>query len=713
MFAREAIRPPAADVERADTEQAHETPVLDVRGLEVAFQSPEGTLAAVRGIDLQIARGEVVALVGESGSGKTVSALALLGLLPPSAHVHMASGRLDDYDLTRLDKTTLREVRGAHVGIIFQDPLSSLNPVQKVGHQIRETVTLQRGQRGAEAKRAAIDLLTQVGIPDPLSRYDEYPHQFSGGMRQRAMIAIALAGSPPLLVADEPTTALDVTVQAQILELIAGLRADRGMGVLMITHDLGVVAGIADRILVMYAGRIVESGPAETVLRRPRHRYTLGLLRSLPRLDTRRGAPLKAIEGSPPDLDHVRQGCAFAPRCDSASDKCAERPELTAEVPGHAFACWHPFAGDASVQDAIDDVQRREVAGTEPVLEVGQVEVVYSVGRRLLPGGPEPVRAVAGVDMDLGEARTIGLVGESGSGKTTLGRAIVRLLEPTHGRITVHGHEIAHLSERELRPLRRDFQIVFQDPQASLNPRHRVNEILSEPLELHGLYPGATARRQRIDELLELVGLSPRFATRLPHELSGGQRQRVGIARALAVGPKLIVLDEAVSALDVSVRAQILNLLERIQSELGVAYVFIAHDLAVVRHIASEVAVMYVGRIMEYGPSEEIYAAPGHPYTAALLSAVPVPDVARERARERILLHGDPADPRKPPAGCPFHTRCWLRQQLGNPERCVTEIPALVPTDPGEPRQAACHFSAELAEQLPPGALMGGKSREA
>ena len=712
MFAREAIRPPVADVDRADTEQASETPVLDVRSLEVAFRSDEGSLAAVRGIDLEIGRGEVVALVGESGSGKTVSALALLGLLPQSAKVDMASGRLDGYDLTNLDKTTLREIRGAHVGIIFQDPLSSLNPVQKVGHQIRETVTLQLGLRGGEAKRVAIDLLAQVGIPDPASRYDEYPHQFSGGMRQRAMIAIALAGSPPLLVADEPTTALDVTVQAQILELIASLRAARDMGVLMITHDLGVVAGIADRILVMYAGRIVETGPAEEVLRRPRHRYTLGLLRSLPRLDTRRGAPLRAIEGSPPDVDDVGTGCAFAPRCESASERCAERPELAAAIPGHAFACWHPFTGDASVEDTLDEGERGEAAGTERVLEVSRVEVVYGTRRRLLPGGAAPVRAVAGVDMNLDGATTIGLVGESGSGKTTLGRAIVRLLEPTGGSITVHGHEIAHMGERELRPLRRDFQIVFQDPQASLNPRHRINEILSEPLELHGLYPGAEARRQRIDELLELVGLSPRFATRLPHELSGGQRQRVGIARAVAVGPKLIVLDEAVSALDVSVRAQILNLLERLQTELGVAYVFIAHDLAVVRHIASEVAVMYVGRIMEYGPAEAIYREPRHPYTAALLSAVPVPDVARERARERILLHGDPADPRRPPEGCPFHTRCWLRQQLGNPERCVSETPTLAPSASDEPRQAACHFSTELAEQLPPGALLGGRSRE-
>jgi peptide/nickel transport system ATP-binding protein len=706
MPAREALGSSANVQDRGQTERTHE-PVLEVRGLEIAFESKEGLLHAVHGIDLEVGAGEVVALVGESGSGKTVSALALLGLLPHTARVRMDYGTLARYDLSRLDKQTLKEIRGARVGIIFQDPLSSLNPVQKVGHQIKEAVTLQRGLRGSGAKQAAIDLLTQVGIPNPAARYDDYPHQFSGGMRQRAMIAIALAGSPPLLVADEPTTALDVTVQAQILELIARLQAERGMGVLMITHDLGVVAGIADRILVMYAGRIVETGPAEQLLRQPRHRYTLGLLRSLPRLDARRGTQLRAIEGGPPDLDAVPEGCAFAPRCEAASEQCAIRPVLVPENGQRAYACWHPFSGEPISEEVI--VGGAGVSSHEPqrVLEVSKLQVVYDNRRTFHGRSQRSVKAVDGVDLGLGAGTTLGLVGESGSGKTTLGRAIVRLLEPSDGSIIVHGRDIATLGERELRPLRCDFQIVFQDPQASLNPRQRVQEILASPLEVHGLYPDPQARRRRISDLLELVGLSPRFASRLPHELSGGQRQRVGIARALAVEPKLLVLDEAVSALDVSVRAQILNLLERLQAELGVAYVFIAHDLAVVRHIAAEVAVMYVGRIVERGPSDEIYTAPRHPYTAALLSAVPIPDVVRERRRERILLPGDPADPRDPPSGCPFHTRCWLRERLGNPERCVTEQPALSWQD-GESRRAACHYSSELRNQIPLGALVGG-----
>jgi peptide/nickel transport system ATP-binding protein len=611
-----------------------------------------------------------------------------------------------------MDKESLRALRGAGVGTIFQDPLSSLNPVQKVGHQIREAVVLQRGTGKREAKRHVLELLAQVGIPDPRTRYEEYPHQLSGGMRQRAMIAIALAGSPPLLIADEPTTALDVTVQAQILELIARLRDERQMGVLMITHDLGIVAGIADRVMVMYAGRIVESGSAESVLREPRHRYTLGLLQSVPRLDSPSGAPLPAIEGGPPDPERTVEGCAFAPRCHTASDACAKRPPLVASSDGRMVACRHPFAGDplADAREHPSPHRLRPAHTTaaglgEHILEVRGLEVVYDERRRIFAGAGSAVRAVNGVDLELRAGTTLGLVGESGSGKTTLGRAVMRLIEPTRGSIKISGRELVGLSESELRPSRREFQIVFQDPRASLNPRHRVAEILTEPLEIHGLRPSRAGRAEHVGELLELVGLPRAYAARLPHELSGGQRQRVGIARALVLDPKLIVLDEPVSSLDVSVRAQILNLLERLQGELGIAYLFIAHDLAVVRHVASDIAVMYIGQIVESGPAERVYTAPLHPYTAALLSAVPVPDVRRERRRRRILLPGDPADPRNPPTGCPFHTRCWLRQRLGSPERCVTEPPRLGPIGGGH--RSACHFADELARHTPPNAPDG------
>jgi peptide/nickel transport system ATP-binding protein len=657
----------------------------------------------VRGVDLEVGPGEVVALVGESGSGKTVSALALLDLLPRTARVQMDAGVLAGHDLTRIGEHGLRDLRGSQVGMIFQDPLSSLNPVQKVGAQIAEAVRLQRGLRGRAAKQAAIELLTQVGIPDPAARYDEYPHQFSGGMRQRAMIAIALAGSPPLLIADEPTTALDVTVQAQILELIAELQAKHQMGVLMITHDLGVVAGIADRVYVMYAGRVVETGATTDVLRTPRHRYTLGLLRSLPRLDATRGAPLVAIEGAPPDLATSTEGCDFAPRCPAATERCTTRPPLE-QVDERVVACWHPAAAADAAPAPADPAAGPADAAAEALLTVASLSVIYSGGRRLLPGGPAPVAAVNEVGLEVAAGTTLGLVGESGCGKTTLGRAIVRLLEPESGSVKVAGRELVGLSERELRPLRRDFQIIFQDPRASLNPRHRIREILSEPLELHHIASTPEARARRVDELIDLVGLRREFASRRPHELSGGQRQRVGIARALAVEPKLLVLDEAVSALDVSVRAQILNLLERLQAELGLTYVFIAHDLAVVRHIAERVAVMYVGKIVEDGPSEQLFASPAHPYTAALLSAVPIPDAERERRRERIVLQGDPVDPRRLPKGCPFQARCWLREQLGNPARCTDEAPGLAPTGAGGQR-VACHFTADLDAHLPPGAL--------
>jgi peptide/nickel transport system ATP-binding protein len=680
--------------------------VLTARGLTVAFQSEAGPVEAVRGVDLEVGRGEVVALVGESGSGKTVSALALFGLLPRSAQVAAESASIDGQDLPGLDRDVIRGVRRGRAGMIFQDPLSSLNPVQRIGPQIAEAVALQTGVGRAQAQARTLELLDHVGIPDAKRRYREYPHQFSGGMRQRAMIAMALAGSPSLLVADEPTTALDVTVQAQILELIQSLRAEHGMGVLLITHDLGVVAGIADRVLVMYAGRIVEGGPTHTIMASPRHRYTLGLLQSIPRLDVPGGSELVSIKGAPPQPGDAVSGCAFAPRCAAASERCAELPPLAEHEPGRAYACWHPAQGRDAAPAAAG--AQRAAAATElaePVLTVGGVRVVFGKGRRLLPGGTPPLTAVDGVDLEIGRGQTLGLVGESGSGKTTLGRAIVQLTRPEAGAVAIDGREIGGLSEKALRPLRRDFQIVFQDPQSSLNPRHRIGRILGEPLRLNGLVAGKAERDQKVAELLELVGLSARMATRLPHELSGGQRQRVGIARALAVEPKLIVLDESVSALDVSVQAQILTLLERLQDELGVAYLFIAHDLAVVRHISDAVAVMYLGQIVENGPSEEVYVNPRHPYTAALLSAVPVPDPERERGRERIVLRGDPPSPADPPAGCSFHTRCWLREQLGNPERCVAERPALEPVGDGG-RRAACHFADELPTHLAPDALL-------
>jgi len=692
--------------------------LLSVDGLKVDFGTADAPIHAVRGVSFSVAAGEVVALVGESGSGKTVSALATLGLLPAGSRISMDAGTLAGHDLTSVDEEQLRALRGATAGMIFQDPLSSLNPVKRVGEQIVEAIRLHAPMSAPAAKEMAIARLTQVGIPDPAKRFDEYPHQFSGGMRQRAMIAMALAADPPMLIADEPTTALDVTVQAQILELIQSLQRDLRMGVLLITHDLGVVSRVADRVVVMYAGRIVESGPTAEILRDPSHHYTAGLLASLPRLDLPGGGSPRPIDGTPPLPDEVVAGCAFAPRCRAATDACARRPPL-APVAGATprdarVACHHPLSGDARRRAAAPAqspdlapapavVPERAGAG-EPVLRTRELEVTFS-RRDGLFGGTSSVHAVAGVDLALAPGTTLGLVGESGCGKTMLGRAILQLTRPTDGTVTVGDAEVSSLSDKELRPVRRRLQIVFQDPQASLTPRHRIERILSEPLELHGLVTSEDERRARVEELLSLVGLTPAFARRLPHELSGGQRQRVGIARALAVEPDVIVLDESVSALDVSIQAQVLALLERLQRDLGVAYLFISHDLAVIRHIADEVAVMYLGRIVEHGPAEDVYRAPRHPYTAALLSAVPIPDTERERTRERIVLHGDPPSPSDPPRGCPFHTRCWLRERLGNPEACTASRPELRATDGGR-HAAACHFTDEQARHLPDGAMI-------
>jgi len=620
---------------------------MSVAGLKVSFATSDGIFTAVKGIDLDVKAGEVVAVVGESGSGKTVSALSILGLLPKQARIEMEHGELAGEDLTVRTEASMRRLRGSKVGMIFQDPLSSLNPVQRVGKQIVEAIELQTGLRGGAAKKRGIELLQQVGIPDAANRFASYPHEFSGGMRQRAMIAMALVSPPPLLIADEPTTALDVTVQAQILELLRELRDELDMGVMLITHDLGVVAGLADRVVVMNRGDVVERGSTAEILGNPQEEYTSRLLDAVPRLDR----------------------------------------------PGR---------------------NRPLSASGEPVLSVDGLEVVFGQKRRF--GKSSLVSAVNGVDLDLPPGRTLGLVGESGCGKTTLGRAIIQLNRPTEGTVEIYGDEISGLSDAELRPLRRKFQIFFQDPQSSLNPRFTIERTLAEPLEIHKLVPDGAKRRERIIELLELVGLGPEHLTRRPHELSGGQRQRVGIARALAVEPKIVVLDEAVSALDVSVQAEILTLLERLQDELGIAYLFIAHDLAVVRQISDEVAVMYLGRIVEYGPAEKVYTDALHPYTAALLSAVPVIDTAAEehRSRERIVLAGDPPSPLDIPPGCPFQNRCWLREKLGNPSACSERLPELAPSGDGgdQTHLSACHFADEHARHVPAGVLPGGEENE-
>jgi ABC-type glutathione transport system ATPase component len=544
-------------------------PLLSVTDLRVGFTTEAGTLQAVAGVSFDLLPGEVLAIVGESGSGKSVTAQTLVGLtgFSPNAQVE-GSVRLRGDELVGADERKLQSVRGEQIGMVFQDPMSSFNPVYRVGAQIVEAIRAHRDVSGREAQKRAVELLDSVGIPNAGKRIDDYPHEFSGGMLQRAMIAMALALDPDVLIADEPTTALDVTVQAQILALLEQLNRERSLAAILITHDLGVVAEIADRVLVMHEGRIVERGSLDDVFYAAKDPYTRSLLGAVIRLD------------SAPPLRPPRQG--------------------------------------------------------EALLEVTDLVKHYPVKRGLLRRGVEPVRAVDGVSLTLRKGETLGLVGESGCGKTTLCRAALQLIEPSSGSVRFEGREIAGLSGREMRPLRRQMQIVFQDPSGSLNPRKRIGQIVGDPLKLQGVAGGGELRRD-VQELLERVGLSPEHYDRFPHELSGGQRQRVGIARALALRPKLIVADEPVSALDVSIRAQILALLAELQEDFGLTYLFVAHDIGVVRHVSDRIAVMNEGRIVEEGPADQVCERPSDAFTKELLAAVPIPDPREARARRQTI----------------------------------------------------------------------------
>ena len=692
-----------SDRNRGMTE--HE-PLLVVDGLEITFVSGERRVKASRQMSYSVDKGECLAIVGESGSGKSVSALAVMGLLPEGrAQISGGSVRFDGRELIGLRESELRHVRGGQIGMIFQDPLSSLNPLIRIGDQIQQGLRFHQGLKGKEARARALELLDLVGIPDARRRIDDYPHQFSGGMRQRAMIAMAVSCGPKLLIADEPTTALDVTIQAQVLELLQRLRTELGMALILITHDLGIAAGFADRVAVSYAGRVVETGPAEELLQTPHHPYTGGLLGSLPRIDRPRSERLSPIEGLPPDASRDHIGCPFAPRCRFADDTCrAEEPALVELSPTRRSACWYqpdvlgpnPDAAEPLVRGAVDAPDTDDPTG--PLLSVRDLQVWFPIESGFLRRRSGWVQAVDGVSFDIARGETLGLVGESGSGKSTAARAVMRLEEATGGAIDFDDADLLALEGGDLRRARRRFQMVFQDPYSSLDPRQAVSDVVAEPLRINGL-ADTSAMRERVDELLTTVGLDPTFRDRYAHELSGGQRQRVGIARALALQPDLIVCDEPVTALDVSIQAQVINVLEELQETMGLSYLFIAHDLAVVRHIADRVAVMHLGRIVEMGPVLDLYERPLHPYTTALLSAVPIPDPAQERQRRRIILDGEIPSPANPPPGCRFSGRCWLRAQLGDPEVCTTVDPDLVPSeDGGEAHTVACHFPGRQLE---------------
>ena len=650
--------------------------LLSVRGLMIEIPQGDvlrgvGTARPVDGISFEIAAGECFSLLGESGCGKSMTALGLLRLLPEAARVAGGEVVFEGRDLLRLTEGAMRAVRGGGIGMIFQEPATSLNPVLRIGQQIGEALALHEGlgAGSAAARTRTVELLTQVGIPDPRRRLDEYPFQMSGGMKQRVMIAMALAGRPRLLIADEPTTALDVTIQAQVLEVLDELRRRHGMALLLISHDLGVVAKMADRVGVMYAGQLVETAPRAEFFSAPAHPYSQRLFAAVPdparrggRLTTR----LATIPGSVPAA-HVRHaGCRFAERCDEVMPACRAQPPAWHEVTaGHAVRCILEPAADRQKVGVGETALAAETplplphSGSEkavsiPVLKVIDLRVHFPIRRGILQHAVGQVRAVDGVSLELQSGRTLALVGESGCGKTTVGKAILQLITPTAGCVALAGTELTTLPPAQLRPLRAKMQMVFQDPYASLNPRLTTGEIISEGIQ--ALRPGA-ADVPQLGELLEQVGLRAEMVTRYPHEFSGGQRQRIAIARALAVQPELLICDEPTSALDVSVQAQILNLLADLQRELGLAYLFITHNLGVVDYLAHEVAVMYLGRIVERGSTDEVLRTPRHPYTQALLAAVPTLD---GRGKEIVRLAGDMPSPANPPAGCHFHPRCPL-----------------------------------------------------
>ncbi|WP_158243163.1 dipeptide ABC transporter ATP-binding protein [Acidimangrovimonas sediminis] len=653
--------------------------LLRVDALSVGFAGREGPVPILREVGLSVGRGEIVCLVGESGSGKSMTALSIAGLLPPGAQRTAGRITLGGTALAGQGPDAFDTARGKRIGVIFQEPMTALNPVLKVSEQISESLVRHSGMGWAEARRETIRLLGEVGIADAPRRADQFVHQLSGGMRQRVMIATAIAANPEFLIADEPTTALDSTVQAQVLDLIRGLRDSRGMGVLFITHDLGVVAEIADRVCVMYAGRVVEEGPVREVLQNPRMPYTRGLLAALPREDGR-VARLQAIPGNVPAPRDMPPGCSFAPRCAAATEVCAAAlPALEEVAPGHSVRClrWQALPDQAARPDLVPDPEHAE---RPAILKVRDLVKHYPVRTAFGARHGQKVRAVDGVSFDLARGEVLALVGESGSGKTTLGRCLMQLVPPTSGSVTFEGTELIGLPEKRLFDLRRRLQIVFQDPFASLDPKMTIGQILAEPLRLHAIVPKDQVA-ERVARLLDTVGLPATAAARRPADFSGGQRQRIAIARALALEPEVIVADEAVSALDVSIRAQVVGLLQDLRADLGLSMVFITHDLALVRQIADRVLILYLGQVMEEGPAAEVFRQPRHPYTRALLSAIPVPDP--DRRRERIVLGGDIPSPINPPSGCVFRTRCPRATA-----ECARDVPAMRGFGPGH--AAAC-----------------------
>jgi oligopeptide/dipeptide ABC transporter ATP-binding protein len=726
------------------------TAVLEVDNLCTEFHLRKANARAVESVSFSVRAGECVGLVGESGCGKTTIGLSIMQLLPNVGHITGGAVRLNGRNLVGLSERDMQRVRGNEVGMIFQDPMTSLNPTWTIGRQIAEPVRLHKRVSKKEAMERAVEVLRLVGMPRPEERLRQYPHQLSGGLRQRVMIAIALSCQPKLLIADEPTTALDVTIQAQILDLIDELRQRLDMAVLLITHDMGVIATRSDRVMVMYAGQVVEGGGTAELFDTMRHPYSEALFESIPRLDQDRSQRLYSIPGLPPDLSKALAGCRFKPRCRYRyAEECVDEEPLLVAGPGpspqpgapstasppvlgpctaeaaclHLFACHHPVTATrserlafqrgerdqaASVSAASADrptvlpvnaYRRPEVAPArrDVVLQVDQLNKQYAVtagavARRLVG----TIKAVSDVSFSVRRGETFGLVGESGCGKTTIGRLVVALERPTSGAVRFEGEEVSALRGRQLRRQRRHLQLMFQDPYSSLDPRMRVRSIVREPLVIQQI-GSRRDQDERVSEVLNDVGLSPKAADLYPHEFSGGQRQRIGLARALVLHPKLVVTDEPVSALDVSVQAQILNLMRSLQERYDLTYIVISHDLAVLKYLADTIGVMYLGKLVEIAPAEELYAHAAHPYTRGLIDTIPVPDPSVAKERRAAPIRGELPSAISPPSGCRFRTRCPFAQ-----ERCAAEEPA--PRAFGTGHLAACHFPLQtpLSDQLVP-----------
>jgi peptide/nickel transport system ATP-binding protein len=700
--------------------------LLEITDLHTEIRLTEATVRAVDGVSLTVGAGECVGLVGESGCGKTMTARSIMRLLPAGGVITSGSVVLAGTDLTRLPEHAMQKVRGNDIGMVFQDPASSLNPTMTVGRQICESVIVHNGADKQAALARAVEVLRMVRMPEPERVAGQYPHELSGGMRQRAMIAAALACEPRLLIADEPTTALDVTIQREILELIDDLRRDLGMAVILVTHDLGVIGGRTDKVAVMYGGRIVEQSATQAVFSAPRHPYTEALFEALPELAGPASRSLYSIPGRPPDLTAAAEGCSFAPRCRYARPWCqSHEPVLDGDHPAHSYACFFPVGAVGEDGDGVAPHVRPRPgsawlsqdppagpgraaplapgnATSEPILRVTSLVKDYPVTSGLLRRKTGVVSAVADISFELSAGQTLGLVGESGCGKTTVARLLVGLERADSGSIMFGGADLARLSARQRRR-QAGIQLMFQDAFASLDPRMRVRSILREPLVIQKAGRRRSHRRQ-VNRILDEVGLPATAADRYPREFSGGQRQRLALARALTQRPAVIVADEPVSALDVSVQAQILNLMRKLQRQYGLSYLFISHDLSVIRYMADIIGVMYLGKLVEMGPAGAISTMPGHPYTRGLIDAIPVVTTTQGHAVPEGGLHGEPPRATEPPSGCRFRTRCPRAQEI-----CALQEPMLEPhAFPGQ--LVACHFPLMPAAPRSPAGFAGAQA---